>query len=48
MIELRNRLLPLVVSGQISAKSLELYKTLRADREISLGVGDSLFKGIIE
>ncbi|MDR0299405.1 MAG: bacteriocin immunity protein [Streptococcaceae bacterium] len=47
LINLRNQLLPLVVSQQISKRGLEFYKILRADRKISLGVGDSLLVGIL-
>lgn len=48
MIDLRNALLPLVVSGKISKTTLTFYKELRADREISLGVGDSLLIGMMK
>lgn len=45
LISLRNWLLPLVVSQQISAKVLAFYKELRADRKIGMGEGISLLIG---
>ena len=47
MINLRNRLLPLVINQKISKDSLEFYKELRQDRSVGLGQGDSLLYGLI-
>lgn len=44
MINLRNRLLPLIVSQKISVKAKVFYLELREDRKIGLGEGISLFK----
>ncbi|GAB2026579.1 bacteriocin immunity protein [Lactovum odontotermitis] len=48
LIDLRNWLLPLVVSQQISEKALAFYKELRADRKIGMGEGISLVNGMTQ
>jgi hypothetical protein len=47
LIDLRNWLLPLVVSHQISKEGLALYKILRADRQVGMNEGINIFKGTL-
>ena len=46
MVKLRNNLLPLVVSSQLSKDVLAFYKDIRAERKVSWGEGSSLLTGL--
>jgi hypothetical protein len=48
LVHLRNALLPLVISSELSEPTLKFYKKIRADRKIRWGEGSSLITGISE
>ena len=46
LVHLRNALLPLVISSQLSPDVLKFYKELRSERKVTWGEGSSLLTGI--